>query len=105
MDLPKAIKLFFDIVTTHNDEICVCFCVVFSPLGCFGGGGGPKGARAYVVFQPRLLKNGNFLNYFFDIATTYNDEIFYVKHVLALLRCFSGVAALSAWLGKARPAS
>ena len=38
-------KLFFDIVTTYNDEICYVnhvldpLCVFFTLFGCWGGGG------------------------------------------------------------------
>ena len=69
----KILQFFFDIVTTHNDEICYAkhvlapLYVVFTLFGCCGGVG-PKGARAqpaYAVFQPRQLKNGNFQNCFF----------------------------------------
>ena len=58
-------KHFFDIVTTHNDEIRYGkhvldpLCVFFT-LSLGGGGGGPKGSKAqpaYVVFPPRQLKN------------------------------------------------
>ena len=64
-------KKKFDIVTTHNDEICYVkhvlapLYVFFTLFGCWGGGGAPKGSRAqpaYVVYQPRRLKNGNFQN-------------------------------------------
>ena len=66
-------KGFFDIVTTHNDEICYVkhvlapLYVFFTLFGCFflGGGGAPKGFRAQpatVVYQPRQLKNANFQN-------------------------------------------
>ena len=64
-------KRFFDIVTTHNDEICYVkhvlapLYVFFTLFGCWGGGGAPKGSRAqpaYVVYQPQQLKNGNFQN-------------------------------------------
>ena len=35
-------------------------------------------------FQPSTSQNWkNFAKHFFDIVTTYNDEICYVKHVLA----------------------
>ena len=54
---------FFDIVTTHNDEISYVkpilapLCVFFTLFGCVwgGGGGAPKGAgaqAAYAVLQP-----------------------------------------------------
>ena len=36
-------------------------------------------------------KMENFAKHFFDIVTTYNDEIFYVQHVLAPLCVFFGL--------------
>ena len=45
-------KTIFDIVTTHNDEICYVkhvldpLCVFFTLFGCVGGGG-TKGSRAH----------------------------------------------------------
>ena len=62
---------FFNILTIQNDKISYVKHVLaplylfFTLLGCFGVGGAPKGAGAqpaYVVFQPRQLKNGNFRN-------------------------------------------
>ena len=62
-------KIFFDILTIHNDEISYLkhvldpLCVFFTLFGCFGGRGGPKGAWAQpasAVFQPLQLKKGNF---------------------------------------------
>ena len=53
-------KRFLDIVTIHNDEISYVMhvlaplCVFFNLFGCWGGGGGPKGAGAQpanAVFQ------------------------------------------------------
>ena len=62
-------KKNFDIVTTRNDEICYVkhiLAPVYVFFTLFGwGGGAPKGSRAqpaYVVYQPRQLKNGNFQN-------------------------------------------
>ena len=65
----------------------------FSPyLGVGGGGGGPKGFRAqpaYAVFQPRQLKKMEISETdFFDTLTIQNDQISYVKHVLAPLYVF-----------------
>ena len=45
----KILQKKFDIVTTHNDEICYVkldlapLYVVFTLSGCWGGGGAPKG--------------------------------------------------------------
>ena len=42
----KILQFFFDIVTTHNDEICYVkhvlapLYVFFTLFGCLGGGGG-----------------------------------------------------------------
>ena len=62
----------------------------FHPIWVLGGG--PQGARAqpaYAVFQPRQLENGTFQNcFFFYILTIQNDQISYVKHVLAPLYVF-----------------
>ena len=64
----KILQKKIDIVTTHNDEMCYVkhvlapLYVFFTLFGCWGGGGAPKGAGAqpaYVVYQPRQLKNGN----------------------------------------------
>ena len=40
------------------------------------------------VFHPLQVKNGKILQFFFDIVTTYNDEICYVKHALDPLCVF-----------------
>ena len=68
----KFLQKKFDIVTTHNDDMLCKACFspslcVFHPIWVLGGGGGlprgPAGAQpAYVVYQPRQLKNGNFQN-------------------------------------------
>ena len=45
----KILQIFFDIVTTHNDEICYVkhvlapLYVFFTLFGCWGGGGGSQG--------------------------------------------------------------
>ena len=52
----KFVKFFFDIVTTHNDEICYVkhvldpVCVFFTLFGCVWGGA-PQGARAQLLLQ------------------------------------------------------
>ena len=53
--------------------VCVCVCVLTGVDSLRGG-----------------LAEGNriFAKHFFDIVTTYNDEICYVKHVLALFYVF-----------------
>ena len=44
---------------------------------------------AQAVFHPPQVKNGKFLKkFFFNILTTHNDKICYVKHVLDLLCVF-----------------
>ena len=62
---------FFDTLTIQKDQIShvkhvlAPFYVFFTLFGFFFGGGGlPRGLgqqRAYAVFQPRQLKNGNHL--------------------------------------------
>ena len=84
---------FLYILTIQNHQISYVkhvlapLYVFFTLFGCWGGGGAPKGSRAqpaYAVYQPRQLKNGNFQ---FDILTIQNDQISYVKHVLAPHLC------------------
>ena len=43
---------------------------------------------ALAAFHPLQVNNGKFCNFFFDIVTTRNDEICYVKHVLAPVYVF-----------------
>ena len=68
--------VFFDIVTTQNDDpshakhVLGCIYVFFTLFGyqVGGGGGGSQGTGAqpaYAVFHPRQLKNRNFRNLFF----------------------------------------
>ena len=60
----------------------------FSPyLGVGGGGGAPKGYRAHnLLMQFSRLSNSKMeisKTDFFDTLTILNDQISYVKHVLA----------------------
>ena len=93
-------KIFFDIVTTYNDEICYVqhvldpLCVFFNLFGCEGGG--TKGCRAHnliVQFSGLGSSKWNFSEIdFFHTLTIQNDQISYVKHVLAPLpssRCLA----------------
>ena len=81
---------FFDTLTIQNDQISYVKHVLaplmrFSPyLG--GGGGAPKGSRAqpaYAVFPPQQLKMVISETDFFDTLAIQNDQISYVKDVLA----------------------
>ena len=90
-------KLFFDIVTTYNDEICYVkhvldpLCVFFTLFGC-GGGGGTKGCRAHNLLMQFSGLGSSKMEFseidFFDTLTIQNDQISYVKHVLAPLHVF-----------------
>ena len=61
-------KLFFDIVTTHNDEICYVkhvsapLCVFFTLFGCGGGGGLPRGPGHNLLKQFSSLGNSKMEN-------------------------------------------
>ena len=101
MDLPKAIEflqnIFFDISTTYNDEICyvkhvlALFYVCFTLFGCWGGGL-PRGVGHNLLMQfSRLGSSKMELSEtdFFDTLTIQNDQISYVKHVLAPFMRFS----------------
>ena len=95
-------KHFFDIVTTYNDEICYVkhvlapFYVFFTVFGCLGGGGvgggAPKGSRAHNLLMQfsRLSTSKMEISEtdFFDTFTIQNDQISYLKHVLAPLYVF-----------------
>ena len=91
---------FFDIVTTYNDEICYLkhvlapFYVFFTLFGCVCGGGGgglPRGLGHNLLVQLSCLSSSKMEiseTDFFDIMTIQNDQISYVKHVLAPLYVF-----------------
>ena len=89
-------KHFCDIVTTYNDEICYVKHVlapfyVFTLFGCWGGGGLPRGRGNNLLMQFSRLNSSKmeiFESDFFDTLTIQNDQISYVKHVLAPLYVF-----------------
>ena len=86
-------KHLFDIVTTYNDEICyqkhvlALFYMFFTLFGCWGGVL-PRGVGHNLLMQfSRLGSSKMELSEtdFFDTLTIQNDQISYVKHVLAPL--------------------
>ena len=92
-------KTIFDIVTTYNDEICYTkhvldpLCVFLTLFGClWGGGGGTKGSRANNLLVQFSGLGSSKMEIsetdFFDTLTIQNDQISYVKHVLAPLHVF-----------------
>ena len=91
-------KHFFDIVTPYNDEICYVkhvstpLYVFFTLFGCWGGGGGSQGVQGTTClcsFQASAAQKWNFPETdFSDTSTIQNDQISYVKHVLAPLYVF-----------------
>ena len=94
--LENFCKTFFDIVTTYNDEICYVkhvldlLCVFFTLFGC--GGGGTKGCRAHNLLIQFSGLGSSKMEFsetdFFHTLTIQNDQISYVKHVLAPLHVF-----------------
>ena len=99
---------FFDIVTTCNDEICYVthvlapLYVFFTTFGCWGGGGGglPRGIGHNLLMHFSRLGSSKMEiseTDFLDTLTIQNDQISYLKHVLAprfvfftLLGCWGG---------------
>ena len=93
-------KTFFYIVTTHIDEICYVkhvlapLCVFFfHPIWVLGGGGGGllRGPGHNLLLQFSSLSTSKMefsKTDFFYIVTIQNDQISYVKHVLAPLHVF-----------------
>ena len=89
-------NFFFDIVTTYNDEICYVkhvldpLCVFFTLFGC--GGGGTKGCRAHNLLMQFSGLGSSKMEFseidFFHTLTIQNDQISYIKHVLAPLHVF-----------------
>ena len=73
-------KIFFDVLTIHNDEISYVkhdldpFCVFFTPFGCFGGGV-QRGLGHNLLMQFSSLGSSKML-------TIQNDQISHVKHIL-----------------------
>ena len=90
---------FFDALTIQNDQISYVKHVL-APLHVFftlvgsvwGGGGAPKGSRAHNLLMQfsRLSTSKMEISEtdFFDALTIQNDQISYVKHVLAPLYVF-----------------
>ena len=90
--MEKFAKFFFDIVTTYNDGICYVghvldpLCVFFTLFGCGCGGGLPRGLGYNLLMQFSRLSSSKMEiseTDFFDTLTIQNDQISYVKHVLA----------------------
>ena len=104
-------KHFFDIVTTYNNKICYVkhvlapFDVFFTLFGCWGGL--PMGLGHNLMQLSRLSSSKMKISEpnFVDTLTIQNDQISYVKHVLAPLYVFftlfgcGGVGGLPRGLG------
>ena len=92
-------KKNFDIVTTRNDEICYVKHVlapvyVFFTLFGWGGGGLPRGLGHNLLMQFSGLGSSKMEiseTDLFHTLTIQNDQISFVKHVLAPLYVFLGV--------------
>ena len=90
---------FFDILTIHKDEISYLkhvlgpLCMFFTLIGCGGGGGGlPRGLGHNVLMWFSSLGSSKMEiseTDFFDTPTIQNDQVSYVKHVLAPVYVFS----------------
>ena len=89
---------FFDTLTIQNDQISYVkhvlapLHVFFTLFGCVGGGGGTKGSRAHNLLMHFSGLGSSKMEIsetsFFDTLTIQNDQISYVKHVLAPLHVF-----------------
>ena len=89
---------FFDTLTIQNDQISYVkhvlapLDVFFTLFGCGGGGGGlPRGLGHNLLMQfSRLGSSTMEISEadFFDTLTIQNDQISYVKHVVAPLYVF-----------------
>ena len=89
---------FFDTLTIQNDQISYVkhvlapLHVFFTLFGCVGGGGGTKGSRAHNLLMQFSGLGSSKMEIsetsFFDTLTIQNDQISYVKHVLAPLHVF-----------------
>ena len=108
---------FFDTLTIQNDQISYVKhvlappCVFFTLFRCGGGGGGglPRGL-GHNLLMPFCHLSSSKMEIseadFFDTLTIQNDQISYVKHVLAppyvfftLFRCGGGGGGLPRGLG------
>ena len=101
-------KCFFDIVTTYNDEICYVkhvlapLCVFFTLFGCWGGGARGLGHNLLMQFSSLSSSRMEISETdFFDTVTIQNDQISYVKHVLAPLYVFFKI--FGCWGGGGAP--
>ena len=85
-------NIFFDIVTTYNDEICYVkhvldpLCVFFTLFGCWGGGYPGHTTCSYPALAAQKWKFSE--TDFLDTLTIQKDQISYVKHVLDPLCVF-----------------
>ena len=88
---------FFYILTIQNDQISYVkhvlapLYVFFTLFGCWGGGGLPRGLGNNVLMQFSGLGSSKVEiseTDLFDTLTIQNDQISYVKHVLAPLYVF-----------------
>ena len=89
---------FFDTLTIQNDQISYLkhvlapLHVFFTLFGCVGGGGGTKGSRAHNLLMQFSGLGSSKMEIsetdFFDTLTIQNDQISYLKHVLAPLHVF-----------------
>ena len=89
---------FFDTLTIQNDQISYVkhvlapLHVFFTLFGCVCGGGGTKGSRAHNLLMQFSGLGSSKMEIsetdFFHTLTIQNDQISYVKHVLAPLHVF-----------------
>ena len=88
---------FFDTLTIQKDQISYVkhvlapLYVFFTLFGCWGGGGLPRGIGHNLLMQFSCLSNSKMeisKTDFVDTLTIQNDQISYVKHVLAPLYVF-----------------
>ena len=89
---------FFDTLTIQNDQISYVkhvlapLSVFFTLFVCVGGGGLPRGLGPNLLMQFSSFGSSKVEfseTAFFDILTIQNDQISYVKHVLAPLYVLS----------------
>ena len=84
---------FFDTLTIQNDQISYVkhvlapLHVFFTLFGCGGGGGGSKGFGAHNLLMQFCGLGSSKMEFsetdFFHTSTIQNDQMSYVKHVLA----------------------
>ena len=89
---------FFDTLTIQNDQISFVkhvlapIYVFFTLFGCVWWGGGTKGCRAHNLLMQFSGLGGSKMEIsetdFFDTLTIQNDQISFVKHVLAPIYVF-----------------